>query len=207
MKPNYLMFLLIFIIILFKGSILNLFNNIESAFINKNNNIEINVLKRRIASLEDNYNKLIDFKSRINIDENYTITNIYPNNYGFDKLIVNGKFNIGDEVINEEGLVGIVNKVYPNYSEINYIYDTNIVVKINDINGKIVGKDDNNNLIIKELSNHSIINNNDEVYNINDIYIGKVIEVRELDFDTCVIVKPIDLNNNYVAVITRMKWY
>lgn len=208
MKPNYYMYLVVFIVILFRGRILIVFNNIESLLINRSNNIETSLLKRRVEELEENYNDLITFKNKINIEEEYTITNVYKNNYGFDKLIVNGIFNIGDEVINEDGLVGIIDKAYPNYSEIKYIYDTNLAIKIKDINGKIIGKDDYNNLIIKELSNYNDININDEVYSASNIFIGKVIEVKRLDFDTCAIVKPISLNNiSYVAVISRMKWY
>ena len=208
MKPNYFLFITLTVVILFRGSIINAINNVGSLIIKNNNNIEITLLKNRINELDDNYKKLLTFKNNINIKENYVITNVYNNNYNFDKLIINGKYLKNDEVINEYGLVGLIDNANEKYSEIKFIYDCNIAVKINDSKGKIVDKDKDNNLIIRELSNYNNININDKVYSVNDTYIGKVIEINKMNFDTSVVVKTIDLKNTYyVAVITRMSWY
>ena len=205
MKHNYLLYIIIFIFVLFRGSFINLINNINSLIFIKNNNLEINYLKERINYLEKEYNSLIDFKNNLNINSNYIISNVYMNNYSYDKLLINGNnYQINDEVINENGLIGLISKTYFNYSEIKYIYDTNIAVKINNIEGKIISKDNDNNLIIKELSNYSNININDKVYSPNNTYIGKVIKINKEDIDTSVIVQTVNLKNiNYVAVISR----
>ncbi len=208
MKHNYLLYIIIFIFVLFRGSFINLINNINSLIFIKNNNLEINYLKERINYLEKEYNSLIDFKNNLNINSNYIISNVYMNNYSYDKLLINGNnYQINDEVINENGLIGLISKTYFNYSEIKYIYDTNIAVKINNIEGKIISKDNDNNLIIKELSNYSNININDKVYSPNNTYIGKVIKINKEDIDTSVIVQTVNLKNiNYVAVISRQVW-
>ena len=90
------------------------------------------------------------------------------------------------------------------YSEVTPIYDTKILVKINDIEGKILGKDDNNNLIVGDLSNYDDINVNDKVYSNKDSYIGKVVSVSKRDVNAVVIVEITTIQkNSYVAVIRR----
>ena len=205
MKHNYLIYILLFIVVLLRGSIINLINNIGKYLFIKNDSIEVSILKSRVSTLEKEYNNLLSFKNNIKIDENYIITNYYLNNYSYDKVLINGSnYQINDEVINENGLIGIISKIYLNYSEVKYLYNTNIPVIINGIEGKISNKDHDNNLIIKEITNYYSINLNDKVYSIYGTYIGKVINIINDDLDNYIIVKPVNINNShYIAVISR----
>lgn len=199
MKNKSIFFIILFIIIISRSSILNLINNTFKIFLNKDNTLEINYLNDEITRLKEEYNKLLDFKNNINIDEAYTITNVYKNNYGFDKLIINGdNYNLYDEVLTTEGLIGYISKINNKYSEISYIYNTKVPVRINDNYGKIISSDKDNNIIISEIDNANL---NDPVYSVNNSYIGKVIKIDNMDLNTTITVKPIDLKNiDYVLV-------
>ena len=199
MKNKSIFFLILLIIIISRNSILNLINNTFKIFLNKDNTLEINYLNDEITRLKEEYNKLLDFKNNININETCTITNVYKNNYGFNKLIINGdNYNLYDEVLTKEGLIGYISKINNKYSEISYIYNTKVPVRINDNYGKIISSDKDNNIIISEIDNANL---NDSVYSVNNSYIGKVIKIDNMDLNTTITVKPIDLKNiDYVLV-------
>lgn len=199
MKNKLIFFLILLIIIISRNSILNLINNTFKIFLIKDNTLEINYLNNEITRLKEEYNKLLDFKNNISIDETCTITNVYKNNYGFDKLIINGdNYNLYDEVLTKEGLIGYISKINNKYSEISYIYNTKVPVRINDNYGKIISSDKDNNIIISEIDNANL---NDSVYSVNNSYIGKVIKIDNMDLNTTITVKPIDLKNiDYVLV-------
>ena len=199
MKNKSIFFLILLIIIISRNSILNLINNTFKIFLIKDNTLEINYLNNEITRLKEEYNKLLDFKNNINIDETCTITNVYKNNYGFDKLIINGdNYNLYDEVLTNEGLIGYISKINNKYSEISYIYNTKVPVRINNNYGKIISSDKDNNIIISEIDNANL---NDSVYSVNNSYIGKVIKIDNMDLNTTITVKPIDLKNiDYVLV-------
>lgn len=199
MKNKSIFFLILLIIIISRNSILNIINNTFKIFLNKDNTLEINYLNNEITRLKEEYNKLLDFKNNINIDETCTITNVYKNNYGFDKLIINGdNYNLYDEVLTNEGLIGYISKINNKYSEISYIYNTKVPVRINNNYGKIISSDKDNNIIISEIDNANL---NDSVYSVNNSYIGKVIKIDNMDLNTTITVKPIDLKNiDYVLV-------
>lgn len=205
MKNNYLIYLLVIISILFRNPILNLINNFNSNFFLKDNNIEIKLLEEKNRLLKSEYQNLLDFKNNIKFEYNYTICNIMKNNYGFGYYIINGdNYSIGDEVINENGLIGVISKITNKTAEVKKIYNTNLIVKINNETGKIISKDKDNNLIIKEISNYNDISLNDLVYSTNDTYIGKVIKIKYDVLDNYLTVKTINLDNiKYVAVISR----
>lgn len=209
MKHNYTLYIILFFVILLRGLIVNFINNIGTILFVKNPNLEVNILNDKINYLEEEYNLLVDFKNNLNLNYDYIITNTYMNNYSYDKLLINGNnYNINDEVVNENGLIGIISKTYDNISEVSYIYDTNLTVKIGDFEGKIIGKDEDNNLIITELSNYNNLNLNDKVYSVNNTYIGRIIKINKEDVDTRVIAQTINLDNiNYVAVVSRQSWY
>lgn len=201
MKYNYLSFIVLFLIIILKESIMQNINNIMYI---RNNNLEIITLKNQNKELEKEYQELLTFKNNIKLDNNFTITNTLKTNYDFNKLNINGKYNLNDEVVNENGLIGIITKTNHNFSEMTYLYNTNLTIKIDNITGKIMSKDQNNNLIIGELSNHNNININDNVYSLYNTYIGKVIKINYEVLDTTILVEtPKPRNINYVAVISR----
>ena len=124
MKRNYYIFIIIFLVVLFRTSILNLFMNVKKMFTNAEPNIEIVTLKEENRRLKDEYTSLLDFKSRINIDEDYTITNVHKSNYGFDKIVLNGSFKENSEIVSDDGLVGIITKSDNNlsYGEFHELY-------------------------------------------------------------------------------------
>lgn len=199
MKNKSIFFLILLIIIISRNSILNLINNTFKIFLSKDNTLEINYLNNEITRLKEEYNNLLDFKNNISIDETCTITNVYKNNYGFDKLIINGdNYNLYDEVLTKEGLIGYISKINNKYSEISYIYNTKVPVRINNNYGKIISSDKDNNIIISEIDDANL---NDSVYSVNNSYIGKVIKIDNMDLNTTITVKPIDLKNiDYVLV-------
>ena len=200
MKNNkYIFLVIIFLVIISRNSLVNLINNTLKSFFIKDNNIEINYLNSEINRLKNEYNSLLDFKNNININENYYISNIYKNNYSFDKLIINGtNYNIYDEVLNNDGLIGFISKISDKYSEIKYIYNSRVPVKINNEYGKIIGSDIDNNLIVSEVEN---VNINDKVYSVNNSYIGKVIKIDNNNLNKKLTIKTIDLSNiNYVLI-------
>lgn len=196
---NSFLFIILFFVILFRGNIINFVNNVSRLFVNYNDSLEVNYLNSSLNKLRDEYNRLLDFKNNIDLKDNYIVTNVYRNNYGFNKLIINGdNYHINDEVIGKNGLIGIITKINNKYSEITYIYDLNIPVSINGNLGKIVGKDSDNNLIIREINN---VNLNDLVYSVNMSYIGRVIDVKLNDLDCTLVVKTSDFSNlDYVIV-------
>ena len=200
MKNNkYIFLLIILLVVISRNSLVNLINNTLKSFFIKDNNIEINYLNSEINRLKNEYNSLLDFKNNININENYYISNIYKNNYSFDKLIINGtNYNINDEVLNNDGLIGFISKINDKYSEIKYIYNSRVPVKINNEYGKIIDSDIDNNLIVSEVEN---VNINDKVYSVNNSYIGKVIKIDNNNLNKKLTIKTIDLSNiNYVLI-------
>lgn len=200
MKNNkYIFLLIILLVVISRNSLVNLINNTLKSFFIKDNNIEINYLNSEINRLKIEYNNLLDFKNNININEDYYISNVYKNNYSFDKLIINGtNYNINDEVLNNDGLIGFISKINDNYSEIKYIYNSRVPVKINNEYGKIIDSDIDNNLIVSEVEN---VNINDKVYSVNNSYIGKVIKIDNNNLNKKLTIKTIDLSNiNYVLI-------
>ena len=200
MKNNkYIFLLIILLVVISRNSLVNLINNTLKSFFIKDNNIEINYLNSDINRLKNEYNNLLDFKNNININEDYYISNVYKNNYSFDKLIINGtNYNINDEVLNNDGLIGFISKINDKYSEIKYIYNSRVPVKINNEYGKIIDSDIDNNLIVSEVEN---VNINDKVYSVNNSYIGKVIKIDNNNLNKKLTIKTIDLSNiNYVLI-------
>ena len=204
MKRNYYIFIIIFLVVLFRTSILNLFMNVKKMFTSAEPNIEIVTLKEENRRLKDEYTSLLDFKSRINIDEDYTITNVHKSNYGFDKIVLNGSFKENSEIVSDDGLVGIITKSDNNLSYGEYLFNTHILVRIDDTEGKIYGRDDDGNLLIKEISNYNNIKINDNVSSMHGMYIGKVVNIIYEDLESIIVVKMGSVNNlNYVGVIER----
>ena len=204
MKRNYYIFIIIFLVVLFRTSFLNLFMNVKKMFTSAEPNIEIVTLKEENRRLKDEYTSLLDFKSRINIDEDYTITNVHKSNYGFDKIVLNGSFKENSEIVSDDGLVGIITKSDGNLSYGEYLFNTHILVRIDDTEGKIYGRDGDGNLLIKEISNYNNIKINDNVSSMHGMCIGKVVNIIYEDLESIIVVKMGSVNNlNYVGVIER----
>ena len=204
MKRNYYIFFIIFLVVIFRTNILSLFINIKKVFINEDSNLEVVTLKEENQRLKDEYNSLLNFKNSINIEEDYSITNIYKSNYGFEKILLNGSFKEQSEIVTDEGLVGIVTSNNGDLSYGEYLFNTNILVRIGDIEGKIYGLDDDGNLLIKEISNYNNIKINDSVQSMHGVFIGKVINIIYEDLENIIVVRMGNVQNlNYVGVIER----
>ena len=181
MKNNYILYLILFLVIILRSIPINLINNVGRLLLKTNDNPEISYLTN---------------------ENNYIITNLYKNNYSFDKLLINGDdYNINDEVINERGLIGYISKINKNYSEVEYLYNTTMPVKINNEYGKIIGSDDDKNIIVSDIKDVDL---NDKVYSINNTYIGNVINIKDENLTKIITVKGINLDNlDYVIVVSR----
>ena len=202
MKSNYILYLILFLVIILRSIPINLINNVGKLILKTNDNPEIRYLTNENIKLKEEYNKLLDFKNNIKFENNYIITNLYKNNYSFDKLLINGDdYNINDEVINERGLIGYISKINKNYSEVEYLYNTTMPVKINNEYGKIIGNDEDKNIIVSDIKD---VNLNDKVYSINNTYIGNVINIKDENLTKIITVKGINLDNlDYVIVVSR----
>lgn len=202
MKNNYILYLILFLVIILRSIPINLINNVGKLILKTNDNPEISYLTNENRKLKEEYNKLLDFKNNIKFENNYVITNLYKNNYSFDKLLINGDdYNINDEVINEKGLIGYISKINKNYSEVEYVYNTTMPVKINNEYGKIVASDEDKNIIVSDIKD---VNLNDKVYSINNTYIGNVINIKDDNLTKIITVKGINLNNlDYVIVVSK----
>ena len=178
--------------------------NTKKLFIKESIDEEIYILREENRKLKDEYTSLLDFKNNINIEEDYVVTNIHKSNYGFDKLLLNGSFKVGSEVVSDKGLVGIISNNFNNVSYGDYLFNTSILVRIGDTEGKVSGKDQNGNLLIKEISNYNNIKINDVVRSVHGTYIGKVVNIIYEDLESILVVRMGDVYNlNYVGVIER----
>lgn len=84
------------------------------------------------------------------------------------------------------------------------MFNTHILVRIDDTEGKIYGRDNDGNLLIKEISNYNNIKINDNVSSMYGMCIGKVVNIIYEDLESIIVVKMGSVNNlNYVGVIER----
>lgn len=174
-------------------------DNIELASLK----IENNNLKEQVKSLENIYN----IKP---LNNNYLITRVILRNIHefYNEIVLlsdSNQVKVGNAVINEEGLIGLVkdikgDKVYVALLTSNY----NISVKINDTYGNL------NNKKVTMLDKYSDINIGDIVYtsgltNIpENILVGYVKEVNKTSINTEVTISLLDNNNlNYVAIMVN----
>ncbi|MCM1053560.1 MAG: rod shape-determining protein MreC [Ruminococcus sp.] len=183
----------------------------------------INVLKGNYLNNKEEYykNEYENLSKMLNIEPNsYDITYskiITRNIYEFwNKITIakgsNNNIKKGDIVINEDGVIGLISKVYNNYSEVLLITNnkTNISVKINDSYGILTSLD--NKLIVKNIKLNSEIKKDDKIYTsgLTDIpeglFIGTVSSINKdnLELEYIIEVIPsVNLNNlNYIGVLT-----
>lgn len=206
------------LIILFRSNILLFFNNVFCLFFVKNdyNEAEKMVLKSKIDYLEDEYNSLKSFNDNLGLyaNYNYLVTRVvYKENYFYNSRVYisggeNKNFKKGMAVLNEKGLVGVIDQVENKMSRIKLLTDTdNISVSIRDSYGKLVYKD--NKFKVVDISIYDDIKLNDLVYttgfgNIKEkLYIGKVKEVNDNDIEKEIIIESEVLFNelNYLLVV------
>jgi len=157
----YLSLIIIYLIFLSKDFVFSLINNY--------NDID-NIYKSKELYYEKEYKSLMN---QLKIEpNNYDVIYskiIFRDIYEFyDKItILKGEVDNlkkGSVVINNDGLVGVINKTYQNYSEIQLLTnkDINISVKINESYGILTAS--NNNIYIKNIKLQDKINEGDKVY-------------------------------------------
>ena len=177
-------------------------------------------LETKICNNEDNYQKLkkeydelLDYKTKMtdNIISKVIIHD--PLEFFSTVTIIKGKdydVNVGDLVINELGLVGIISKVNNHTSQVLLLpnKETRIAVHIGDVDGLL--ESDNGNLIIRNITRNDNITIDSEVTTSNysllqtGLLIGKVKEIHEVKENLSyeLLVEPsVDFNNlNYVSI-------
>lgn len=152
----------------------------------------------------DNIKKINDIKFDDNLDiivsrVKYRDVYEYSNTLTIFKGTKNN-VNVGDAVLTNNGLLGIINKTYDYYSVVSLITNkkSNISVKINDAVGVLKMK--NSKLVVTSINNYKNISIGDEIYtsglgNLPDnIYVGKVKSVSLNDTEIEKVIE-VDIEN------------
>lgn len=217
-RINLLTIILLVSLIIFRNNILTVFNNVYNLIFPKNDVsvAEIKLLEEKINYLENEYDELNNFKMKLPLyaNYNYLVSRIIIREnyfYNADILIEGGseeKIKEGMAVVNELGLIGVIDGVMKDTSKIKLLHNiNNLSVKINNSYGKLVYED--GKFMVKDISRESPINLNDEVYtsalgNIKEkLYIGRVKEVKNGVIEKEIIVESsVDFDNlNYLLVV------
>ena len=198
---DYIILLGVFLLFLFASQI-----NRFLIAINPNLNtskIVINYDKHLKEEL-DNIKKIKDIDFNDNLDiivsrVKYRDVYEYSNTLTIFKGTKNN-VNIGDAVLTNNGLVGVISKTYDYYSVVSLITNkkSNISVKINDAVGVL--KIENGKLVVTSINNYKNIVVGDEIYtsglgNLPDnIYVGKVKKVSLNDTEIEKVIE-VDIEN------------
>ena len=198
---DYIILLGVFLLFLFASQV----NRFLTA-INPNldtSKIVINYDKHLKEEL-DNIKKINDMEFDDNLDiivsrVKYRDVYEYSNTLTIFKGTKNN-VNVGDAVLTNNGLLGIINKTYDYYSVISLITNkkSNISVKINDAVGVL--KLENSKLVVTSINNYKNISIGDEIYtsglgNLPDnIYVGKVKSVSLNDTEIEKVIE-VDIEN------------
>ena len=198
---DYIILLGVFLLFLFASQV----NRFLTA-INPNldtSKIVINYDKHLKEEL-DNIKKINDIKFDDNLDiivsrVKYRDVYEYSNTLTIFKGTKNN-VNVGDAVLTNNGLVGVISKTYDYYSVVSLITNkkSNISVKINDAVGVL--KLENGTLVVTSINNYKNIVVGDEIYtsglgNLPDnIYVGKVKSVSLNDIEIEKVIE-VDIEN------------
>lgn len=209
----YISLIIIYILYLTKDNLFALTSNLESL-----NNFTSDIKE---SYYEKEYQKLSNIlkinPSSFNIEySKVMLQNIYD---FYNKITINKGTNSniekGQAVINEKGLIGIINKVSNNSSEVNLITNpnTSISVKVNNSYGILTTKD--NKLIVKNIKTNNEITEGEQVFTsgLTDIpegiLVGTVKSVTKSSLELEYILEitsAIDIYNlNYVGVV--LPWF
>lgn len=198
---DYIILLGVFLLFLFASQV----NRFLTA-INPNldtSKIVINYDKHLKEEL-DNIKKINDIKFDDNLDiivsrVKYRDVYEYSNTLTIFKGTKNN-VNVGDAVLTNNGLVGVISKTYDYYSVVSLITNkkSNISVKINDAVGVL--KLENGKQVVTSINNYKNISIGDEIYtsglgNLPDnIYVGKVKKVSLNDTEIEKVIE-VDIEN------------
>lgn len=198
---DYIILLGVFLLFLFASQVNRFLTAINPNL--DNSKIVINYNKHLKEEL-DNIKKIknIDFNDNLDIIVSrvkYRDVYEYSNTLTIFKGSKNN-INVGDAVLTNNGLVGIINKTYDYYSVVSLITNkkSNISVKINDAVGVLKMK--NSKLVVTSINNYKNISIGDEIYtsglgNLPDnIYVGKVKSVSLNDTEIEKVIE-VDIEN------------
>lgn len=208
---NSFFYIILLLILLYKGIFISLLANINLLFTTTNDNstTEINILKEKNKELENNLLEIS--KLPVNNDE-YKLTKLsYRLSYSDYNFYIEGSdYNVNNLLVNQDGLVGIIKNLKKNYSECVMLPGiSNLSVKVNNSFGTISNYE-NGLYVINDLSNYDEVAINDTVYtsSIGDIkspvLVGTVYSIEEHDISKKVYVKSnVDFHNiNYLYVVS-----
>lgn len=198
---DYIILLGVFLLFLFASQV----NRFLTA-INPNldtSKIVINYDKHLKEEL-DNIKKINDIEFDDNLD--IIISRVkYRDVYEYSNTLTifkgsKNNVNVGDAVLTNNGLVGVISKTYDYYSVVSLITNkkSNISVKINDAVGVL--KLENGKLVVTSINNYKNISIGDEIYtsglgNLPDnIYVGKVKKVSLNDTEIEKVIE-VDIEN------------
>lgn len=213
-KINTILFLLLFLVIIFKDSVYYFIDKTT-----KLNNITSTVKESADTYFEEEYYKILnlyEIKESPKYEYIYSRV-IYRDIYDYsNKMTIlkgsNDHIKKQMAVINNEGLIGIIDKVTKNTSQVTLLTNKNIKVsvKINDVYG-LLTVNNNNELVVGSITNYDKVLVGDYIYTSGigslpaNIYIGQVKEIKtdKTGIEKFVIVdKTIDFNKvDYVAIL------
>ncbi len=209
---DYIILLGVFLLFLFASQI-----NRFLIAVNPNLNtskIVINFDKHLKEEL-DNIKKIKDIEFNDNLDiivsrVKYRDVYEYSNTLTIFKGSKNN-INVGDAVLTNNGLVGVISKTYDYYSVVSLITNkkSNISVKINDAVGVL--KLENGKQVVTSINNYKNISIGDEIYtsglgNLPDnIYVGKVKKVSLNDTEIEKVIE-VDIENRLDTLDYLFVW-
>ncbi len=211
-KIEYLILMLIFILFLFRNNFLTFMQKKDN---NLNKELLNNICNTTLEEENNNLKTLLNYD--YNADFSYHVSKVlYRDIYNFKEEITiykgkNNNLKVGDAVIDNYGLVGVIENVYPNKALVKLITNKkiNISVKINDSYGIL--KTDNEEIYVSNLTKYDNVSIGDNIYTSGignlpgNILIGKVkdITIDELDIEKIISIElAASLNNlNYVFIV------
>lgn len=209
---DYIILLGVFLLFLFASQInrfliaINPNLNTSKIVINYNKHLKEeldNIKKTNDIDFNDNLDIIV---SRVKYRDVYEYSNTLTIFKGSKNNI-----NVGDAVLTNNGLVGVISKTYDYYSVVSLITNkkSNISVKINDAVGVL--KLENGKLVVTSINNYKNISIGDEIYtsglgNLPDnIYVGKVKKVSLNDTEIEKVIE-VDIENRLDTLDYLFVW-
>lgn len=208
---NNIIYIILFVLFIYKGIFVNVIANINTLVTKNNNNelTEINLLKEENKKLTKDIEEITKLKSTYNNE--YKLTRLsYRLTFADNEFFITGSdYNVNDLLVNEHGLVGLVKEIKKDYSVAATIKSIkNLSININNSFGTI-SNFDGEFFIANNLSNYDEVHVNDAVYTskvgdtLNIVLVGYVNKIEEHEVSKTIYIKSdVDFNNlNYLYVI------
>lgn len=195
------------------GNVLSYFrdNNLDELTI-KSYEKKIETLEKTILDYESSHENLSIYEESSYILGKIALRDIYDF-YNYLVISTASKVEEGSAVINEDGLLGIVDSANKTTAKVKLLTGkVNISVKVGDAYGLLDGYDrDKNCLIVHNIINYKVVNEGDEVLTSGlqkidgDIKIGTVLKIEKEGVEQILYVKPfVDFDNlNYLMVLSK----